>query len=59
VPRFALADIQVGGYNIPKGSTVLANLYEVMRDPKVFDSPDEFHPERFIDLGEDPNLFFV
>ncbi|XP_072048804.1 cytochrome P450 2U1-like [Amphiura filiformis] len=36
------------GYRIPKGATIVSNIYAVMRDPKVFPEPDQFKPERFI-----------
>ncbi|XP_072037043.1 cytochrome P450 2U1-like [Amphiura filiformis] len=37
------------GYRIPKGTTLVSNLYAVMRDPNIFPEPDQFKPERFID----------
>ncbi|XP_072019397.1 cytochrome P450 2U1-like isoform X2 [Amphiura filiformis] len=37
------------GYRIPKGATIISNLYAVMRDPIAFPDPDQFKPERFID----------
>ena len=52
VPRHALSDMEIEGYHVPKGTTVLACLYDVMRDPKFFEEPDDFNPERFIDSGE-------
>jgi cytochrome P450 len=42
----------VGGYTIPKGSTVLGSLYNAMRDPIRFKDPEIFAPERFIDTGQ-------
>ncbi|XP_072035376.1 cytochrome P450 2U1-like [Amphiura filiformis] len=36
------------GYRIPKGATIVSNLYAVMRDPNMFPEPDQFKPERFI-----------
>lgn len=48
-----MTDMQIEGYNIPKGTTVLACLYDIMRDPKFFENPDKFQPERFINEGND------
>ena len=44
-------DIEFHGYFIPKGTTVLANLYSTHHDPEVFPNPESFRPERF--LSED------
>lgn len=38
---------EVGGYLIPADSTVLINLYSIMRDPEFWDSPAEFSPDRW------------
>jgi cytochrome P450 len=39
---------EIGGYAVPKGSTVLFNAWAIMRDPAVWERPDEFVPERFL-----------
>ncbi|MEY2228773.1 cytochrome P450 [Streptomyces sp. BF23-19] len=44
--RSALADIEVGGVTIPKGATVLLILASGKRDPKRFENPDRFDPDR-------------
>lgn len=36
------------GYTIPKGSTVLPNLYALGQDPSLFEDPEVFSPERFV-----------
>uniref|UniRef100_A0A2P2I1V8 Cytochrome P450 18a1-like n=2 Tax=Hirondellea gigas TaxID=1518452 RepID=A0A2P2I1V8_9CRUS len=36
------------GYNIPKGSSVVALLYACHMNPKYWDDPEDFRPERFI-----------
>ncbi|MGW3322249.1 cytochrome P450 [Streptomyces virginiae] len=44
--RSALADIEVGGVTIPKGATVSLILASGNRDPKRFENPDRFDPDR-------------
>ena len=50
LPHLAAEDgVEVGGYTVPKGSTVIFNVWAIMRDPGVWEWPDEFLPERFLD----------
>ncbi|MFE5625094.1 cytochrome P450 [Streptomyces virginiae] len=44
--RSTLSDIEVGGVNIPKGATVSLILASGNRDPKRFENPDRFDPDR-------------
>ncbi|KAB1225236.1 hypothetical protein CJ030_MR1G017706 [Morella rubra] len=39
---------KIKGYDIPQNTMVAINLYSVMRDPEVWDNPNEFRPERFL-----------
>lgn len=45
--------IKVGGYDIPPNTKVLVNLFAVQRDPKDWEKPDEFVPERFMEKNID------
>lgn len=47
VVREALNDCEIGGYLIPKGSTVAMFQWVVHRDPRFFDDPDAFRPDRW------------
>lgn len=51
LPHCTTENSSVAGYHIPKGTTVLVNLWAVNHDPKYFPNPDTFNPYRF--LGED------
>ncbi|KAF7843649.1 cytochrome P450 71A1-like [Senna tora] len=48
VPRLALEDSNINGYDIPKGTQVLVNVWAIGRDPTIWDNPYEFEPERFL-----------
>jgi cytochrome P450 len=45
--RLAIEDVEIGGYPIPKGCGVSLAQWIVHRDPRWFDAPNEFRPERW------------
>ncbi|GJN03725.1 hypothetical protein PR202_ga21201 [Eleusine coracana subsp. coracana] len=48
MPHQAVEDgIEIGGYVVPKGSTVIFNVWAIMRDAAAWERPDEFVPERW------------
>lgn len=53
IPRESTASAVVGGYHIPAKTRVLTNLWAISRDPKIWDSPNEFIPERFLNSSVD------
>ena len=52
VPRSAVCDTIVGGFNVPKDTIVFVNQYAIHRDPKYFEDPEDFKPERWIKNGK-------
>jgi len=52
LPHRASADVVVDGVLIEKDSTLQASLTAVMHDPKNFDEPDRFIPDRFYKNGQ-------
>ena len=49
LPHYATEDSTVAGYRVPKGTTVLANLWAVNHDTDQFHQPETFDPYRFLD----------
>jgi cytochrome P450 len=45
--REATEDIDVGGYRVPRGQQVWFCPWAIQRDPRWFDAPDSFQPERW------------
>ncbi|KAJ7627935.1 cytochrome P450 [Mycena polygramma] len=48
VPHAALEDTLVSGYLIPKGSIIIANLWNMLNDPETYPSPATFDPTRHL-----------
>ncbi|XP_023768906.1 cytochrome P450 CYP82D47 [Lactuca sativa] len=53
VPHESVEDCIVGGYNIPKGTRLVVNLWKLQRDPNIWSDPTEFKPERFLTSHKD------
>jgi len=45
--RSCAEDVQIGDVLVPKGSTVVVNIYNLHRNPEYWPEPLKFDPERF------------
>ncbi|KAF8129485.1 cytochrome P450 [Boletus edulis] len=54
IPHAAVDDDIYGGYHIPKGAILLANLWSMAHDESRYPNPHAFMPERF--LNDDGSL---
>jgi len=51
VDRQNVEDDTIASYHVKKGTLIGISLYELHRNPKYWENPEEFNPERF--LGEE------
>ncbi|KZV37263.1 hypothetical protein F511_14667 [Dorcoceras hygrometricum] len=49
VPHCPSKSCIVGGYNVPKRARVFVNVWAIHRDASIWERPNEFIPERFLD----------
>nr|AFP20599.1 cytochrome CYP4L12 [Spodoptera littoralis] len=47
IERRIMKDCEVGGLKLLKGTSVVMNIYQIQRQPDLYDDPLEFRPERF------------
>ncbi|MGH3831252.1 MAG: cytochrome P450 [Pseudonocardiaceae bacterium] len=45
--RQTIIDVELGGYRIPGGATLLLSPWATHRDPRLFPEPNTFRPERW------------
>jgi cytochrome P450 len=49
VVRVLREPLDVGGRELPRGTRVAPSIYLTNRNPKVYEAPREFMPERFLE----------
>ncbi|KAL4234971.1 cytochrome P450 1B1 [Mactra antiquata] len=49
LPKSALQDTELQGYNISKGTVLFFNLHSALYDEEIWGDPDNFRPSRFLD----------
>ncbi|KDP38438.1 hypothetical protein JCGZ_04363 [Jatropha curcas] len=53
LPHESTEDCTVGGYDIPAGTKLVINIWKIHHDPRVWENPFEFRPERFLTSHKD------
>ncbi|KAJ6326852.1 hypothetical protein OIU78_013860 [Salix suchowensis] len=53
LPHKAGADADIGGFTVPKNAQVLVNVWAMGRDPSMWEDPNSFVPERFLESNID------
>ncbi|XP_074300970.1 cytochrome P450 89A2-like [Silene latifolia] len=56
LPHAVSEEVTLGGYNVPKNAIIFFTLTEMCHDPKVWEDPMEFKPERFMENEKDIDI---
>ncbi|CAN6694502.1 unnamed protein product [Malus baccata var. baccata] len=48
LPRMSSQDATINGYSIKANTHVIVNAWQIGRDPKSYNNPEEYEPERFL-----------
>ncbi|KAJ0869133.1 putative cytochrome P450 [Helianthus annuus] len=51
IPRASSQDVQIMGYEIETGTRIVINVWAIGRDPAIWEEPEEFRPERFLNTS--------
>ncbi|KAL4559751.1 hypothetical protein LXL04_031896 [Taraxacum kok-saghyz] len=53
IPHESTQDVKILGFDIPSGTQTVVNAWAIGRDPTVWEDPEEFRPERFLNSSID------
>jgi len=58
IPHGTIQEETYRGYRIPVGTTIFVNNWGMFHDPEVYDRPDDFWPDRFLnnEFGTKPGV---
>lgn len=57
IPHYSMVDCELAGYSIPAGTTTLVNVWAIGRDPKEWQDPLQFSPDRFLEQEQNLSRF--
>ena len=49
IVRKSVEDSEIGGYRVPAGATLMMSQWVMHRDPRYYDEPERFNPDRWLD----------
>ncbi len=56
--RESAADVEIGGYQIPAGTKITLPQFRLHTDPRFWDDPEAFRPERWLEDGNRPDYAY-
>ncbi|XP_004506759.3 cytochrome P450 76T24-like [Cicer arietinum] len=48
----SISEVELCGFKVPKDAQVLVNVWSMGRDPSIWNDPNLFVPERFLESGD-------
>lgn len=55
--RLSTEDVDMAdGFCVPAGTTAMVNMWSITHDPQIWESPNEFRPERFVEAEGGKNV---
>ncbi|PON22939.1 hypothetical protein TGAM01_v208194 [Trichoderma gamsii] len=58
-PHAMSEDMTYKGYDLPKGSILLPEIFEFCHDPSIYRDPYKFDPDRFLEPRNEPSPFWT
>jgi cytochrome P450 len=58
IGRETTRECEIGGHRVPKGAQILLSQWVTHRDPRFWDRPELFRPERWSEDGPPPRLAY-
>ncbi|XP_074596370.1 cytochrome P450 307a1-like [Brevipalpus obovatus] len=59
IPHISTKNMVIKGFDIPKGSAMLINLPRIHRSTKLWNEPEHFRPERFLQSTADGTMELI
>ena len=51
--RLATSDVELAGHHVPAGTTAMVNMWAITHDADIWEKPDRFVPDRFVEEDVD------